>query len=52
MHQVAVGDSKDVLQASNVPFCFNIQRELLTSTNNTVTEEVAVVLSWDRQGCR
>ena len=38
VHQVAVGHSKDVLQTSDIAFCFDIQRELLTCAHHAVAE--------------
>ena len=44
--QVAVGDSKDVLQGWRCSaFWFDVERELLASAHHAVAEQVAVVLS-------
>ena len=36
--------AKTSCSAGDVPLGLNVQRELLTSTNNTVSEKIAVVL--------
>ena len=45
MHEVAVGDSKDVLERGDVALGLDVERELLAGTHHAVAEQVAVVLS-------
>ena len=44
VHEVAVGDSEHVLEGSDVPLGFDVERELLAGAHHAVAEQVAVVL--------